>query len=252
MLRMENAHVVFHPQTDNERVALHDVDLHLKKDDFLCIVGGNGAGKTTLMNVISGTIKAQHGTLFLEDEDITNMAEHRRCAMIGRIFQDPLKGTAPHLTVLENLSLAYGRGRRSYFQKAVHKQDIAYFKERLAALGLGLEDRLDNEVGLLSGGQRQALTLIMATLIPPKLLLLDEHTAALDPKTAERIMQETERIISAYHIPAMMITHNLSQALRYGNRLLVMKDGSIIKDMTQQEKEQLTIAELMHDYEIFS
>lgn len=251
MLNMEHMHVVFHPHTEDERIALNDVSLCVQPDDFICIIGGNGAGKSTLLNAISGSISPTAGDLFLDDNNLIKLQEHQRAKWIGRLFQDPLRGTAANMTILENLSLAYGRGKRRLFQKAVHKDDIVYFKERLSRLHLGLEDRLDSEVGKLSGGQRQALTLVMATLNPPKLLLLDEHTAALDPKTAQIIMEETNRLIHEYHIPAIMITHNLKQALEYGNRLIVMKDGRIMKDMPENEKETMNLEQLLSLYDIY-
>lgn len=251
MLDLQNIHVTFNAGTIHEHKALDGVSLQLQDDDFLCILGGNGAGKSTLLNIISGSIQPEQGLIHLEGMDITKDPEYKRSTMIGRLFQDPLKGTASHMSVLENLSLAYGRSKRKLFQKAIHKEDIDYFKKRLSALNLGLEDRLDSEVGLLSGGQRQALTLIMATLVPPKLLLLDEHTAALDPKTADVIMKETDALLQEYHIPTIMITHNLRQALEYGNRLIVMKDGHIIKDMDHTEKEQTTMEDLLKLYELY-
>lgn len=251
MLDLQHIHVTFHHGTVHEHKALDDVCLQLHDEDFLCILGGNGAGKSTLMNIISGSIQPDQGSVHLHGQDITKSPEYQRSTMIGRLFQDPLKGTASHMSVLENLSLAYGRSKRHMLQKAIHKEDIAYFKTRLEALHLGLEDRLHHEVGLLSGGQRQALTLLMATLVPPKLLLLDEHTAALDPKTADVIMEETDHIIKEYQIPTIMITHNLRQALQYGNRLIVMKDGRILKDMKQEEKAKTTIEELLKLFEMY-
>lgn len=250
MLKLEHLQVIFHPETLDEKIALKDVSLEVEQDDFICIIGGNGAGKSTLLNAISGAISVDAGTIVLDDKKLNSIPEHERAKMIGRLFQDPLRGTAAHMTILENLSLAYGRGKRRLFQKAIDEQDKQYFRERLKRLQLGLEDRLDSEVGLLSGGQRQALTLLMATLKPPKLLLLDEHTAALDPKTTEIIMEETNRLVHEYHIPAIMITHNLKQAMQYGNRLIVMQEGEIIKDMKASEKAQMTVEKLLSMYEL--
>lgn len=251
MLKLEHIRVVFHPHTINQRVALDDVSFTLNDDDFVCIIGGNGAGKSTLLNVISGSVQPDQGNIYMDQEDITHVSEHKRARMIGRLFQNPMQGTASHMTVLENLSLAYGRDHRSIFQKAINANDTAYFKERLSALQLGLEDRLDNEVGQLSGGQRQALTLLMATLDKPKLLLLDEHTAALDPKTAEIIMKETDRLIHQYQIPAIMITHNLKQALQYGNRLIIMQEGKIVRDMSAEEKQHTSIEQLLTLFDLY-
>lgn len=250
MLKFENLHVTFHPNTVHERVALDGVSYEINQGDFVTILGTNGAGKSTLLNVIAGTVELDSGKIMLDDENITWMREYQRARSIGRLFQDPLKGTAPNMTILENLGLAYSRGKRSTLSRAIKKSDIPYFKEQLAKLHLGLEDRMDTKVGLLSGGQRQALTLLMATLVTPKLLLLDEHTAALDPKTASTIMQVTDELVKEHDIPTIMITHNIRQALEYGNKLLVMNEGKIVKELNTEEKKRTTVEELLSMYDL--
>lgn len=250
MLKFENLHVTFHPNTVHERVALDGVSYEINQGDFVTILGTNGAGKSTLLNVIAGTVELDSGKIMLDDENITWMREYQRARHIGRLFQDPLKGTAPNMTILENLGLAYSRGKRSTLSRAIKKSDIPYFKEQLAKLHLGLEDRMDTKVGLLSGGQRQALTLLMATLVTPKLLLLDEHTAALDPKTASTIMQVTDELVKEHDIPTIMITHNIRQALEYGNKLLVMNEGKIVKELNAEEKKRTTVEELLSMYDL--
>lgn len=250
MLKFENLHVTFHPNTVHERVALDGVSYEINQGDFVTILGTNGAGKSTLLNVIAGTVELDSGKIMLDDENITWMREYQRARHIGRLFQDPLKGTAPNMTILENLGLAYSRGKRSTLSRAIKKSDIPYFKEQLAKLHLGLEDRMDTKVGLLSGGQRQALTLLMATLVTPKLLLLDEHTAALDPKTASTIMQVTDELVKEHEIPTIMITHNIRQALEYGNKLLVMNEGKIVKELNTEEKKHTTVEELLSMYDL--
>lgn len=250
MLKFENLHVTFHPNTVHERVALDGVSYEINQGDFVTILGTNGAGKSTLLNVIAGTVELDSGKIMLDDENITWMREYKRARSIGRLFQDPLKGTAPNMTILENLGLAYSRGKRSTLSRAIKKSDIPFFKEQLSKLHLGLEDRMDTKVGLLSGGQRQALTLLMATLVTPKLLLLDEHTAALDPKTASTIMQVTDELVKEHDIPTIMITHNIRQALEYGNKLLVMNEGKIVKVLDEEEKKHTTVEELLSMYDL--
>lgn len=250
MLTFEDLKLTFHPGTPNERVALDGVSYSVEDDDFITILGTNGAGKSTLLNAIAGTVELDGGKIILNDENITWQPEYQRARKIGRLFQDPMKGTAPNMSILENLGLAYSRGKRSTLSKAIKKEDIEYFKERLARLNLGLEDRLYTKVGLLSGGQRQALTLLMATLVTPKLLLLDEHTAALDPKTAETIMKVSNDIIKENHIPTIMITHNIRQALAYGNKLLVMNEGKIVKILNEEEKKNTTVDKLLSMYDL--
>lgn len=250
MLKLENLSLTFHPNTVNERVALNDVSYEFAPGDFVTILGTNGAGKSTLLNCIAGTLEPDRGKIILDDTDITWMKEHARARQIGRLFQDPLKGTAPNMTILENLGLAYSRGKRSSFRRAIQKADIPFFREQLAKLNLGLEDRMETKVGLLSGGQRQALTLLMATLVTPKLLLLDEHTAALDPKTAQNIMEVTDAIVKEHRILTIMITHNIKQALTYGNRLLVMNEGKIVKELNATEKTQIGVDQLLAMYDL--
>lgn len=250
MLKITDLHVTFHQGTIHERVALDGVSYEVQAGDFITILGTNGAGKSTLLNCIAGNIEPDQGKIVLDGIDITWMKEYKRAKMIGRLFQDPLKGTAPNMTILENLGLAYSRGKRSTLSKAIKKSDIPYFKEQLVKLNLGLETRMDTKVGLLSGGQRQALTLMMATLVTPKLLLLDEHTAALDPKTADTIMRVTETIIKENNIPTIMITHNMKQALTYGNKLLVMNEGKIVKELSGTEKQKTTVDQLLNMYDL--
>lgn len=252
MLKLTDLHVTFHKGTIHERIALDGVSYEVNTGDFVTVLGTNGAGKSTLLNSIAGNIEVDQGKIELDGMDITWMKEYKRARMIGRLFQDPLKGTAPNMTILENLGLAYSRGKRSTLSKAIKKSDIPYFKEQLAKLHLGLEDRMDTKVGLLSGGQRQALTLLMATLVTPKLLLLDEHTAALDPKTADTIMRVTDEIVKEHQIPTIMITHNMKQALTYGNKLLVMNEGKIVKELSGTAKQQTSVDQLLHMYDLSS
>lgn len=250
MLVFKDLQLTFYPGTINERVALDHVSFQVEEDDFITILGTNGAGKSTLLNAIAGTVELDKGSIVLDDENITWLPEYKRAKKIGRLFQDPMKGTAPNMTILENLGLAYSRGKRSTLSKAIKKDDVTFFHETLKSLNLGLEDRLYTKVGLLSGGQRQALTLLMATLVTPKLLLLDEHTAALDPKTADTIMQVTQDIVEKNHIPTIMITHNIKQALQYGNKLLVMNEGKIVKVLSKEEKASMSVDKLLSMYDL--
>lgn len=246
MLRLEHIHKTFHPGTVNEKRALWDVSLHLKPGDFATIIGSNGAGKSTLLNAIAGCFYVDQGSIFLEDQDITFVEEYRRSRVIGRLFQDPLKGTAPHMTIEENLALAFLRASKGSIPfSRISKQDKEFFREQLSLLAMGLEERMKQPVGLLSGGQRQALTLLMATMVPPKLLLLDEHTAALDPGTAEKVLKLTEQIIKKNHTTCLMVTHNMHQALELGNRTLMMNEGKIILDIEGEEREGMTVAGLL-------
>ena len=229
MLKLDNISKTFNPGTVNEKTALTHLSLDLKDGDFATIVGSNGAGKSTMFNAIAGTFIVDEGNIYLDGEDITFKKEHVRSRVIGHLFQDPLKGTAPSMTIEENMALAYLRASHSssqYFSR-ISGKDKARFREQLSLLGMGLEDRMKQPVGLLSGGQRQALTLLMATFVTPKLLLLDEHTAALDPKSSIKILELTEKIISENHITALMITHNLNNAKKFGNRLIVLEQGKI-------------------------
>lgn len=247
MLKLSGVSKTFNPGTVNEKKALTDVDLRLERGDFITIVGSNGAGKSTLFNAISGVFFADAGSIVLDGEDITFQPEYRRSREIGRLFQDPMKGTAPHMTIEENLALAYLRAvkhQRAFFSR-VNKEDKAFFREQLSLLGMGLEDRMRQPVGLLSGGQRQALTLLMATMVPPKLLLLDEHTAALDPGTAEKVLALTKDIVARQNITCLMVTHNMKNALELGNRTLMMDAGRIVLDIGGEERKRLTVEDLL-------
>ena len=246
MLKLENISLTFNAGTVNEKKALTNLSLHLEKGDFVTILGSNGAGKSTLFNTIAGTYTPDSGKVYLDGNDITNLPDYKRSKQIGRLFQDPLKGTAPNMTIEENLALAYLRANhtKSPFSM-VSKADRAEFRERLAMLNLGLEDRMNMSVGLLSGGQRQALTLLMATLVTPKILLLDEHTAALDPATAEKVLELTKNIVRDNGITCLMITHNVSSALQLGNRTIMMKDGRIVMALDGEKRKNITTEELL-------
>ena len=246
MLKLENISLTFNPGTVNEQKALTDLSLHLEKGDFVTILGSNGAGKSTLFNTIAGTYTPDSGRVYLDGKDITALPDYKRSKEIGRLFQDPLKGTAPNMTIEENLALAYLRANhtKSPFSM-VSKADRADFKEKLAMLNLGLEERMNQPVGLLSGGQRQALTLLMATLVTPKILLLDEHTAALDPGTAEVVLELTKKIVAENNITCLMITHNLASSLALGNRTIMMANGRIVLDIGGEERKGLTVDDLL-------
>ena len=249
MLTLTNLRKTFAPGTVNEKVALDGVNLHLAPGDFVTILGSNGAGKSTLFGAIAGSFLPDQGAVVLDGADITKLPDYKRSKYIGRLFQDPLKGTAPNMTIEENLALAYLRAsdQRSPFSM-ISAKDRRDFRDRLAQLELGLEDRMDHPVGLLSGGQRQALTLLMATLVTPKLLLLDEHTAALDPATAEKVLKLTRSIVEENHITCMMITHNIPSALNLGNRTLMMKDGKIVLELSGPERAQTTPEDLLRAF----
>lgn len=242
MLDIQRISKTFNPGTVNEKKAITDLSLHLNKGEFVTVIGSNGAGKSTLFNAIAGSFYVDDGAITVGGHDMTFLPEYKRAKRIGRLFQDPLKGTAPNMTIEENLALAAGNG--GWFSRLTQK-DRARFRDRLALLDMGLEDRLNQPVGLLSGGQRQALTLLMATLRKPKLLLLDEHTAALDPKTAAKVMELTERMVTEEKLSTLMITHNMRDAIRYGNRLIMLHAGRIILDISGQEKKDLTVPELL-------
>ena len=237
MLKIDNIFKTFYPGTVNAKTALNGLSLYLEKGDFVTIIGSNGAGKSTLFNAIAGAFIVDDGSIVLDKEDITFVAEHRRSKVIGRLFQDPIKGTAPGMTIEENMALAYLRASNgtSPFSR-ITKQDKQVFQEKLSLLNMGLEDRLKQPVGLLSGGQRQALTLLMATMVTPKLLLLDEHTAALDPATADKVLELTKKIVEENKITCLMITHNMQQALDLGNRTLMMADGNIVLDIKERKE----------------
>lgn len=247
MLRLENIHKTFEKGTPGEKRALRGLNLHLKEGDFVTIVGSNGAGKSTLFGAIGGKFQVDEGRIMLGERDITALPEHKRSGDVGRLMQDPLKGTAPSLTIQENLALAYGRkSREGIF--ASNKRDSAYFRELLSSLDLGLEDRMKTPVGSLSGGQRQAVTLLMCTIASPRLLLLDEHTAALDPVNAKKVIQITEKIVKEQNITTMMITHDIQMALSVGNRTIMMDGGRIILDIQGEERDNMTMEALMESY----
>jgi len=241
MLKLQNVSKTFHPGTPDARLALDRVNLHVNPGDFISIIGANGAGKSTLFNAICGSFFTDEGAIFLDGKNITMLPEHKRARLIGRLFQDPMRGSAPDMSIEENLALAAGRG--GWFSH-ITPTDRRAFRERLSLLGMGLEDRMRQPVGLLSGGQRQALTLLMATYNTPKLLLLDEHTAALDPGTAEKVLALTRSIVEEGHITCLMITHNMQSALDLGNRTLMMDRGQIIYDVTGEERAGLTVKDL--------
>ena len=250
MLEFKNVSKTFNAGTVNARIALDDVSLHLPKGDFVTIVGGNGAGKTTLMNAISGVYLADKGRIELDGEDITFMPEHKRARNIGRLFQDPMRGTAPNMTIAENLALAYMRASGRRFGIGIGKDLLSLFRERLALLDLGLEDRLKTNMGLLSGGQRQAVTLLMATICTPKLLMLDEHTAALDPATGEQVLKMTKEIIAKDKITTIMVTHNISSALELGKRTIMMDNGKIVLDISGDARCDMTVEKLTAMFKI--
>lgn len=245
MLKINSIEKTFNPGTINEKKALDKVSLHLNPGDFVTIIGGNGAGKSTLMNAITGVWPVDNGSIILDGVNVTGLPEYKRAKFIGRVFQDPMMGTAPDMQIIENLALAYRRGKKRTLKWGITKKEKEMFHEKLKILGLGLEDRMTSKVGLLSGGQRQALTLLMASLQTPKLLLLDEHTAALDPTTAAKVLQISEEIIERDNLTAMMITHNMNDAIVHGNRLIMMNNGQIIYDVQGEEKQKLTKADLM-------
>lgn len=249
MLEIQNVYKTFHAGTVNEKTALNGISLKLAEGDFVTVIGGNGAGKSTMLNAVAGVWPVDSGNILIDGEDITNLPEHKRAKYIGRVFQDPMTGTAATMQIDENLSLAKRRGKRRGLRTNLSKAETAEFKELLKTLDLGLEDRITSKVGLLSGGQRQALTLLMATLEKPKLLLLDEHTAALDPKTAAKVLAATDRIVNANHLTTLMITHNMKDAITHGNRLIMMNEGTIILDIKGEEKKKLTVEELLHQFE---
>ncbi|MDX9872888.1 MAG: ATP-binding cassette domain-containing protein [Clostridia bacterium] len=249
MLQLTNIYKTFNVGTPDERSVFGNFDFYVKKGDFVTLVGGNGSGKSTLFNLIAGVLLPDAGSIVLDGTDITTMLEHKRAQMVGRIFQDPLKGTAPNMTVEENLAIAYMRSTGRSFFSRVSKKDKTYLRERVAQLGMGLEDRMGAQVGLLSGGQRQAMTLSMATLVTPRLLLLDEHTAALDPVSAEKIMNLTRDIVAEQQITTIMITHNLSSAIETGNRIIMLDTGKIVVDIAGERRRRLTVKELLEIFQ---
>ena len=249
MLKIDHISKTFYPGTVNAKTALNGLSLHLDKGDFVTIIGSNGAGKSTLFNAIAGAFIVDDGSITLEEEDITFTPEYKRSKIIGRLFQDPIKGTAPGMTIEENMALAYLRTTKgtSPFSR-ISKKDKEFFQEKLSLLNMGLEDRLKQPVGLLSGGQRQALTLLMATMVTPKLLLLDEHTAALDPGTAEKVLELTKTIVEQNNITCLMITHNMQQALGLGNRTLMMAEGNIVLDIKGEERASMSVEDLLNRF----
>ncbi len=245
MLELVNVRKTFNPKTVNEKVALDGLSLRLEEGDFVTVIGGNGAGKSTMLNAIAGVWPIDSGHIAIDGYEITHLPEHRRAALLGRVFQDPMTGTAATMQIEENLALAARRGQRRTLKVGITRQEREAYREKLAKLGLGLEDRMTAKVGLLSGGQRQALTLLMATLKKPKLLLLDEHTAALDPRTAAKVLALSEQIVTENHLMTLMVTHNMRDAIRYGNRLIMMNEGRVILDISGDEKKRLTVEMLM-------
>ena len=249
MLKVNDIHKTFNPGTVTEKKALCGVSLHLEPGDFVTVIGGNGAGKSTTLNAVAGVFPVDRGTILIDGTDVTSMPEYKRAAYIGRVFQDPMTGTAASMEIEENMALALRRGKRRSFRWFITRQEREQFHEALKILDLGLEDRMNAKVGLLSGGQRQALTLLMATLRQPKLLLLDEHTAALDPKTAAKVLDTTDRIVEKYHLTTMMVTHNMRDAIAHGNRLIMMDEGKVVLDIGGEEKKRLTVEDLLHRFE---
>ena len=249
MLEVKNIYKTFNSGTINEKIALNGLSLKLNEGDFVTVIGGNGAGKSTLLNAVAGVWPVDEGQIVIDGTDVTKLSEHKRAAYLGRVFQDPMTGTAATMGIEENLALARRRGTKRGLRKGITQQEREEYKELLKVLGLGLENRLTSKVGLLSGGQRQALTLLMATLKKPKLLLLDEHTAALDPKTASKVLEITDMIVNRDHLTTLMITHNMKDAIAHGNRLIMLMDGKVILDIQGEEKKKLTVKNLLDKFE---
>ena len=248
MLDLTDIRKTFNPNSINQKVAVDGVTLHLDDGDFVTMIGGNGAGKSSLLNAIAGVWPVDFGKIVIDGMDVTGLSEHRRAPWLGRVFQDPLMGTAATMQIIENLALAKRRGQKRGLRPGVTKAEKEEYRELLATLGLGLEDRMTEKVGLLSGGQRQALTLLMATLNKPRLLLLDEHTAALDPRTAQKVLTLSDQIVSENKLMTMMVTHNMKDAIRYGNRIIMMNAGRIILDIKGDAKKNLTVRDLMDEF----
>ena len=248
MLELVNVRKTFNPRTVNEKKALDGVNLRLRDGDFVTVIGGNGAGKSTMLNAIAGVWPIDSGNIAIDGREITHLPEHRRADMLGRVFQDPMIGTAATMQIEENLALAARRGQKRTLKAGITREERSLYREKLAALGLGLEDRMTTKVGLLSGGQRQALTLLMATLKRPKLLLLDEHTAALDPRTAAKVLELSRDIVEQNGLMTLMVTHNMRDAIQYGNRLIMMNEGKIILDIEGERKQSLTVQMLMDEF----
>ena len=252
MLELVNIHKTFNLGTINEKKALDGVNLQLDEGDFVTVIGGNGAGKSTVLNAIAGVWPIDTGNIIIDGQDVTGLPEHKRAAFLGRVFQDPMNGTTATMEIEENLALAARRGKRRGLSWGITKKEKEEYRELLKMLDLGLEDRMTSKVGLLSGGQRQALTLLMATLKKPKLLLLDEHTAALDPKTAAKVLALSDKMIEENNLTAMMVTHNMRDAIVHGNRLIMMNEGKVILDIKGEEKKKLTVEDLLHKFEEIS
>ncbi|MCM1105343.1 MAG: ATP-binding cassette domain-containing protein [Blautia sp.] len=249
MLELKNVYKTFNPGTVNEKMALKGLSLTLEDGDFVTVIGGNGAGKSTMLNAIAGVWQVDSGSIAIDGMEVTKLKEYKRARFLGRVFQDPMTGTAATMEIEENLALAMRRGKSRTLRRGIREKERQQYREMLATLGLGLEDRMTSKVGLLSGGQRQALTLLMATLKKPKLLLLDEHTAALDPKTAAKVLETTDMIVNRDKLTTLMITHNMRDAIAHGNRLIMMMDGKIILDIRGEEKSKLTVEDLLHKFE---
>ena len=249
MLKLDNIHKTFNPGTINEKIALNGVNLTLNEGDFVTVIGGNGAGKSTTLNAIAGVWPIDSGKIYIGGDDVTKLSEHKRAKYLGRVFQDPMTGTATTMSIEENMAIAARRGEKRGLSWGITHQERDTYREMLKALDLGLEDRLTSKVGLLSGGQRQAITLLMASIKKPKLLLLDEHTAALDPKTAAKVLEMSDKIIAENHLTAMMVTHNMKDAIVHGNRLIMMHEGKVILNISGEEKKKLTVEDLLHQFE---
>ena len=249
MIEIHNIYKTFNPGTVNEKLALDGVSLTLNDGDFCTVIGGNGAGKSTMLNALAGVWPVDSGSVVIDGVNVTSLSEHKRAKYIGRVFQDPMTGTVADMEIVENLALAARRGKRRGLSWGVKKEEKEKYREMLTELDLGLEDRMTTKVGLLSGGQRQAITLLMATIQKPKLLLLDEHTAALDPKTAAKVLELSDKIIEENNLTALMVTHNMKDAIVHGNRLIMMSDGKIILDISGDEKKQLTVEQLLQKFE---
>ena len=249
MLKLDNIHKTFNPGTINEKIALNGVNLTLNEGDFVTVIGGNGAGKSTTLNAIAGVWPIDSGKIYIGGDDVTKLSEHKRAKYLGRVFQDPMTGTATTMSIEENMAIAARRGEKRGLSWGITHQERDTYREMLKALDLGLEDRLTSKVGLLSGGQRQAITLLMASIKKPKLLLLDEHTAALDPKTAAKVLEISDKIIAENHLTAMMVTHNMKDAIVHGNRLIMMHEGKVILNISGEEKKKLTVEALLQQFE---
>ena len=249
MLVMRDVSKTFNPGTINEKIALNGVNLTLNEGDFVTVIGGNGAGKSTTLNAIAGVWPIDSGKIYIGGDDVTKLSEHKRAKYLGRVFQDPMTGTATTMSIEENMAIAARRGEKRGLSWGITHQERDTYREMLKTLDLGLEDRLTSKVGLLSGGQRQAITLLMASIKKPKLLLLDEHTAALDPKTAAKVLEISDKIIAENHLTAMMVTHNMKDAIVHGNRLIMMHEGKVILNISGEEKKKLTVEDLLHQFE---